>query len=87
MKVTKHKEENQQLDHGTQILRHRTECMTMGKQQQKNIIGRKFNLKSFCGHRKKLNTTDGKVSIGLGKHKNGLPGSRQAIQMTALLSP
>jgi len=36
MKVTKHIEENQQLDHGTQIPCHRTERMTMGKTTKKH---------------------------------------------------
>jgi len=45
MKVTKHTEENQQLDHGTQIPRHRTECMTMGKTTTKKHYKEKIQPK------------------------------------------
>jgi len=47
MKVTKHTEENQQLDHGTQIKCHRTECMTMGKTTTKKHYRKKIQPKKF----------------------------------------
>jgi hypothetical protein len=51
---TKHIEENQHLDSGTQIPCRRTDCMTMGKTTTKNIIGRKFNLKNFLWVQKEV---------------------------------
>jgi len=46
MKVTKHKE-NQQLDHGTEIPCHRTECMTMGKTTTKKHYRKKIQPKKL----------------------------------------